>query len=283
MNSTTLHDVKAGVNQLNQRQDNRDHLEEWDKILEWFSDFDQTSQQRDIITRRQEGTGMWILHSDEFRTWLHQPGSTLLCKGPPGVGKTVISAMVIDHLQTEFRNDPAIGVAYFYFTYQTRQDQNYEMLLRNILRQFLECAKILPTEIVKLFQHCNEGKRQPSSPELEEAFHTVLRSYDRSFIILDALDERHASDSRGLLTIIDSLHKLKDTSPFNLIATSRDIFTITSRFQQGLVKEIQAREDDVKSYVSSRIGELLDNGVVHSIPDLVELVKMKVTKATGDM
>jgi hypothetical protein len=38
--------------------------------MEWLSPTDFPAQQRDIIIRRQEGTGQWFVDSPEFKRWL---------------------------------------------------------------------------------------------------------------------------------------------------------------------------------------------------------------------
>ena len=57
------------------------------KILTWLSPVDYGPQQSDHFSRRQEGTGQWLLDSDPFQQWLEQSKTTLFCQGIPGAGK----------------------------------------------------------------------------------------------------------------------------------------------------------------------------------------------------
>ena len=67
-------------------------------IADWLSKIDYGAQQSDLINRRQEGTGLWLLNSVEFQEWVDRPKSTLFCPGIPGSGKSMMAAIVIDHL-----------------------------------------------------------------------------------------------------------------------------------------------------------------------------------------
>jgi Cdc6-like AAA superfamily ATPase len=75
-------------------------------------------QQSDFISRRQEGTGQWLIESDEFKTWLNGTRKTLYCPGIPGAGKTMLISIVIDHLLNTIQ-DESIGIAYIYCNYRS--------------------------------------------------------------------------------------------------------------------------------------------------------------------
>ena len=83
--------TKAGVDRLNRRQDSRECHEEHQAIVDWLTSIDYAAQQSDFISRRQDGTEVWLLDSDEFHGWLNQKQQTLFCPGIPGAGKTMIT------------------------------------------------------------------------------------------------------------------------------------------------------------------------------------------------
>jgi hypothetical protein len=45
-------------------------LQQHHTMMQWLSPTDFPAQQHDIITRRQEGTGQWLLDSPKFKRWL---------------------------------------------------------------------------------------------------------------------------------------------------------------------------------------------------------------------
>lgn len=80
--------VLDGITKLyvNQEQDKLRSIstEERDAI-HWLSPLDFTAKQNDSLSRRQHGTGRWLLDSVEFRSWLRTAGNVLWC---PGIRKS---------------------------------------------------------------------------------------------------------------------------------------------------------------------------------------------------
>ncbi|OAF60440.1 hypothetical protein VC83_03381 [Pseudogymnoascus destructans] len=68
-------------------------------FVKWISSANYVSQQSDFISRREPGTGQWFLDSPEFNKWTDEPSQTLFCPGIPGSGKTMVSAITVDHLR----------------------------------------------------------------------------------------------------------------------------------------------------------------------------------------
>ena len=78
------------------------------RVATWLSSFDYRLVHNDIIAKRVDETGTWLLRSDEFKEWLHAPHKRVLwCWGmresyprslpslfmpsKAGVGKTVLA------------------------------------------------------------------------------------------------------------------------------------------------------------------------------------------------
>jgi hypothetical protein len=121
------------VDRLNKRQDEQERR----AIADWLTLTDCTTQQSDVIGRRQEGTGQWLLDSKEFLTWLNQSEQTLFCPGIPGAGKTMVTSIVVDHLWTRFQKDASIGIAYLYYNFRRQEEQKPTDLLLGWSRRFI--------------------------------------------------------------------------------------------------------------------------------------------------
>ena len=50
-------------------------------IADWLSPLNFKAKQMDVIAKRAEGTGQWLLESEEFKTWLDGTSETLWCSG----------------------------------------------------------------------------------------------------------------------------------------------------------------------------------------------------------
>jgi hypothetical protein len=123
-------ETKDGVDRLHQRQDNLERR----TIIEWLTRIDYSTQPSDFIGRRQEGTGQWLLNSNEFQSWLKTSKQTLFCPGMPEAGKTMITSIVVDYLSTEFQNDASVGVTYLYCNFRRQDEQTPSELLSSLLK-----------------------------------------------------------------------------------------------------------------------------------------------------
>jgi hypothetical protein len=53
------------------------HDQNQQAILDWLHPNEYSPQQNDFIASRQEGSGEWILNSDQFRQWIKQETTIL--------------------------------------------------------------------------------------------------------------------------------------------------------------------------------------------------------------
>ncbi|KAK1720314.1 uncharacterized protein BDZ83DRAFT_584590 [Colletotrichum acutatum] len=112
-------------------------------VFDWISTRTFVLEQTDLLNIRYEGTDTWFLEFQNFKTWLSFPGSeeccrVLFCLGGIGAGKTIITATVVDHLHSEYRDRDDIAFAYVYCDYKNRFLDTSSTLLRSILRQVLK-------------------------------------------------------------------------------------------------------------------------------------------------
>ena len=159
------------------------------EILNWLTPVDYGPDQSDYIDRRQPETGQWLLDSDEFQTWLNTSNQTLFCPGIPGAGKTILTAITIDHLTTRFQNDLGIGIAYLYCNFRRQKKQKANDLLASLLKQLSQERPSLPDTLKDLYNRHNAKRTRPSFEEISNALDIVAAMYSRIFIIVDALDE----------------------------------------------------------------------------------------------
>jgi hypothetical protein len=90
-----------GVTTYKEVKTSRKEQQEWhqaevdQEILMWLTTTDYSAQQSDFLSRRQEGTGQWLLDSNQFQMWRDGEIQTLFCQGMPGAGKTIMTSIVI--------------------------------------------------------------------------------------------------------------------------------------------------------------------------------------------
>ncbi|KAK0704529.1 ankyrin repeat-containing domain protein [Lasiosphaeris hirsuta] len=133
-------DVKVLGSKLDKKEDQA--------ILNWMASDDYGRQQSDNLRRRQPGTDQWLLDLKVFKTWRAGEKGSCFCRGMPGAGKTILTAVVVDHLLTQkYSNgdgDSAIGVAFLYCTFSRRENQKPEDLFLSVLKQLSQGLPSLP-------------------------------------------------------------------------------------------------------------------------------------------
>ena len=139
-------------------------------VSNWLTPIDYADQQNDFISRRQAGTGQWLLDSPEFKTWLKASKKTLFCQGYPGVGKTFLTSTLIEYLQTDWQidssqnssiQDSKIGVAFIYCDFKQRGQQKPVSILASLIKQLIQHQPRVPEAVKDLYERYK--KKPPSS------------------------------------------------------------------------------------------------------------------------
>ncbi|TVY17131.1 Ankyrin repeat, PH and SEC7 domain containing protein [Lachnellula arida] len=247
-------------------------------ILDWISSVDFPSQQKDIISRRQDGTGLWLLDSEEYKAWSSLKGQTLFCPGIPGAGKTILSSIVVDDLNARFRDDESVGIAYVYFNFRRQEEQKLEIILAGILKQLLQSRPSLPESIKALYSRHKQDQTPWPTAETPKELRSVIALYSRVFIVADALDECQNEHRTNFLS---GVFDLKADTELGLFATSRFIPEITSRFENSHRLEIRAREHDVQKYLRGHMSRL--PACVQRSHEIQEAIVAKIVTAVKGM
>ena len=69
------------IAKLDKRLEGNQNNQEFEKIADWLSPLNFLTTQVDVHSKRQEGTGQWLLESQVFKDWLCGTQETLWCPG----------------------------------------------------------------------------------------------------------------------------------------------------------------------------------------------------------
>ena len=224
------------------------------KLEHWLCSVDYAAQQRDSINRREEGTGLWLLESGAFHSWIDGERKTLFCPGIPGAGKTVITSVVVDFLSNEFQVCGNVGIVYLYCSYTRQKEQKFVDLMSCILLQLMRTQPECPRSVLDMCQRHMQKGTHPSSREIIDAVNSVVAEFTRIFIIIDALDEC-SNEERTRDKLLEEIFKIQETSSIAVFATSRSLPAIVNQFKgkSCTLLEIRASDQDVRRYLERHI------------------------------
>ncbi|KFY31800.1 hypothetical protein V493_00783, partial [Pseudogymnoascus sp. VKM F-4281 (FW-2241)] len=249
-------------------------------VLNWLTPIDFATQQSDFISRREAGTGQWLLESAEFQAWVKTDQQALFCPGIPGAGKTILTSIVVDYLNANFQKDTNTGIAYLYCNFRRQNEQNAEGLLASLLKQLAQGLYPLPESVKSLYNSHEKSRTRPAFIELSSTLQSVAALYSRSFIVVDALDE--CQTSGGCRTkLLTEIFALQSKSRAGIFSTSRFIPEIEVQFKNGMRLEIQASDHDVQRYLEGHMSELPTCVLRNS--ELQGEIKTAIVKAVNGM
>ena len=272
MNSIVHDNVESIRSKLNRKED----LE----ILNWLTRINYGAQQSDFISRRQPGTGQWLLDSEKFQRWINSDKQTLFCPGIPGAGKTILTSIVVEELTARFHDNETVGIAYIYCNFRQQDEQKIDDLLASLLKQLAESQPSLPGPVKDLYNRHKTKQTRPSLDDIFRCLQAVITLWSQVFIIVDALDECQAFDGRRS-RLLSEIFSLQAKCRVNIFATSRFIPEIAEKFNQSMWLEIRASEEDVRRYLEGYISKLPT--FVRTSSDLQEEIKTSVVKAVNGM
>ena len=221
-------------------------------ILDWIGRYTPETDHERVAKPRLPGTGQWFLQREEFVNWRNDPKpGGLWALGNPGVGKTILSSLVIDELfATEFEQK-GVGVAYFYFDYTKRETHSASFLLRSVLRQLCSFRTPLPGAAVEF--HKTYSNRPVFANRLAAYLSLVVQEFSRVYVVIDALDEFEEGPDRAEL--LEYLTTLAQNS-VKLLVTSRPHPNDIKRRLNGFASlEVEANPDDIQMFLHETISK----------------------------
>ena len=162
----------------------------------------------------------------------------------------MIASIVV---KTSFPDDKT-GKAFLYCIYKRQDNQKVDDLLASLLGQLAVWQWMVPESIRELYDKHRRGEKpRLSRNEILEALSSITKSYSRTFIIIDALDECKTNRIRNEL--LSEVYKLQEGSDTRLMVTFRPSIVLNPPSSVRRL-EIRANKEDVEAYLSGQMSEL---------------------------
>ncbi|KAJ7288930.1 hypothetical protein C8J57DRAFT_1707200, partial [Mycena rebaudengoi] len=217
-------------------------------LFRWLESPPDTKDKQYELRKLHHGaTGHWLLGDVRFINWKATPGS-LWIKGISGTGKSVLSSTVINEI-----TGPDHVVVYFYFDFRNER-QRMDIMLRSIIWQLSGRSPSRHSFLEKLYKSLGDGARYPQPVELQRVLEDLLSELDRTYIIIDGLDECNKTDWKPLVQFIQSLCHPTKNAP-HLLLTSQPLDEFKTGFKDVTCIELGSAVStgDIRAYIGSEV------------------------------
>lgn len=159
---------------------------------------------------------------------------------------------MIDHLQDQSPVNN-YGVAYIYFDHQNQDGQGPIDVLSSLVKQLACQMEDMPQEIEYLHGKLKSRGYRPTLQGLYTILLLVAKSFPRTFLIFDALDECNPQHQRR--SLLPLFHRMAKDG-ISLFLTSRQYpEDIQHSLQNSAKIELRANGADIASFIEERINE----------------------------
>jgi hypothetical protein len=174
-----------------------------------------------------------------------------------------IRSVTIDYLSERFKDDKSSAVVYFYWNYQSQQEQTATKFIATLLKQLLCFIPYLPPMMKSFYEQIEAKRPNPESGDFDQLntlfFEISKLHFKTVFIALDALDE---CSEEALTAVLPFFNQCSSSASFKIVATSRpspaSLQRLFSPSHQISCVEIEAHDSDVQNWIENQLATILD-------------------------
>ncbi|KAK4499060.1 hypothetical protein PRZ48_009572 [Zasmidium cellare] len=195
------------------------------RVLEAISPHDFFARQQSLQNKALPGTVRWFLDGPSFRGWTENRAPVLLwCHGIPGAGKTVLASTAFEEIMSRYA-ELNVAVLVMFCQFDHGETQTAAGTLSAYLKQVVELRGEVSKQVQMLYGN-RRGRPPPDVDNICAVLTSELAKFERTFFILDGLDEIIDNSERTLL-----LEKLQAMVPCpKLLVTSRPLQDLSTWF-----------------------------------------------------
>ncbi|KZP17157.1 ankyrin [Athelia psychrophila] len=228
------------------------------RVYEWLGAPDSSGNFHAAREKHHGNTGSWFLEGEEYVKWKETPDSTLWVYGTPGCGKTIICSTVIEKIRAEWAAESSFSSAYFFFDNRNAQTDLslHDKFIRSIIKQLSHQSASFPAPLVDLY---GGGQQQPSIQSLQLILEKIIDGFERTFIIIDAVDE--CTDREKTLAWIEQLTQRKKGN-LQVLFSSRPEQDIIEKLRcmayiARVTLNSKLADKDIETYIDVMLSKML--------------------------
>ena len=187
----------------------------FDRITQWLCPPDPSTNLNKARELHQQGTGQWLLYSDQYKSWKATPASFLWLCGKPGSGKTILSSTIIIDLQ--HHKTSSQNLLYFYFNFTDGSKRSTENAIRSLITQLYHKNASTRGVLDPIYKLSSE---KPGIEKLKLVFEAMLHVCGDAWIILDGLDECETRGQHAAGGITQWIKSIRLSTNVHLLVTS---------------------------------------------------------------
>ncbi|GAD93834.1 conserved hypothetical protein [Paecilomyces variotii No. 5] len=194
-----------------------------------------------------------------------------------GIGKSVLSSIVIDHL-SKITLTEETAVAFWYCKYHdTSMETMAYRLVRTAIKQLCQKMSRIPSDILDFYHAAMKHGQAFLLDDCIELFFICTRYFNRAFLAIDGLDECNGKQCKLILNFIQQLSR-SNVKVFLTSRWMRDIEKLCAN--NAMVFPITAWEvkDDISIFVKHQVPEKLS---IHSAETRQRVINTLIEKSEG--
>ncbi|KAJ6540513.1 ankyrin repeat-containing domain protein [Mycena capillaripes] len=207
------------------------------------------------------GTCTWFLESDIYLGWRTSAPSLVWCRGKPGVGKSVLSTIVLHDLD---KTVSTAGVLHYFCDFAAGKEQTPTFLVQSLVRQMLVRGTESQMEVLK---GARDRLRTPLAlKDLVDMFIAMCKLQPQGpYIVLDALDELEGRN------VLFPLLREFVQGGCHVFVTSRHMPDIADALASCEQVEIEADQRDLFRFIDSELqaSDFAEFGFTHGIVEKI--------------
>jgi tetratricopeptide (TPR) repeat protein len=225
-------------------------------LQEWLSPVPALDRLMQHASEKECSNGSCFLSSGLFKTWEQSGGASMWIHGPPGIGKTILSTSIIEHLQNS--TGPLDKIAYFFFDFLDSEGNTLHRMAATLIYQLVPSVAAMPPGLRRSFD--NAGRlRHPHVSEvqaLDGLREVIEHSRCNISLVLDGLDE--STEASKIAAFVTQLTRISHGG-IRSVVLSRHTPEIKSMLQAFTSAELDAESlrKDIHEYLLLSVPSLL--------------------------